>query len=97
MTKTKERPPLSLDDLAERYAALGAEIAAAPEKLISLGAALAREAARHGDKPAVILTSGDVRRHLRSLLEPELPEVAVLAAHELAPGTRVETAGRIAV
>ncbi len=50
-----------------------------------------------GDKPAVILTSGDVRRHLRSLLEPELPEVAVLAAHELAPGTRVETAGRIAV
>ncbi|MCC6920514.1 MAG: AMP-binding protein [Alphaproteobacteria bacterium] len=54
MTKTKERPPLSLDDLAERYAALGAEIAAAPEKLISLGAALAREAARHGDKPAVI-------------------------------------------
>jgi type III secretion protein V len=50
-----------------------------------------------GAKPAVILTSGDVRRHLRSLLEPELPEVAVLAAHELAPGTAITTAGRIAV
>ncbi len=47
--------------------------------------------------PAVILTSGDVRRHLRSLLEPELPEVAVLAAHELLPGTSIRTAGRIAI
>ena len=50
-----------------------------------------------GTGPAVILTSGDVRRHLRTLLEPELPEVAILAAHELAPGTAVTTAGRIDV
>ncbi len=50
-----------------------------------------------GAGPAVILTSGDVRRHLRGLLEPELPEIAVLAAHELAPGTAIRTAGRITV
>ncbi|MBA3460887.1 MAG: FHIPEP family type III secretion protein, partial [Deltaproteobacteria bacterium] len=50
-----------------------------------------------GTRPAVILTSGDVRRHLRTLLEPELPDVAVLAAHELSPGTQVQTAGRIEV
>ena len=50
-----------------------------------------------GVGPAVILTSGDVRRHLRTLLEPELPDVAILAAHELAPGTQVSTAGRIEV
>ena len=50
-----------------------------------------------GAGPAVILTSGDVRRHLRALLEPELPDVAILAAHELAPGTAVTTAGRIDV
>ena len=50
-----------------------------------------------GTKPAVILTSGDIRRHLRSLLEPELPDVAILAAHELLPGTSVKTAGRIEV
>ncbi len=50
-----------------------------------------------GDADAVILTSGDVRRHLRGLLEPELPGVAVLAAHELSPGTNIRTAGRIAV
>ena len=50
-----------------------------------------------GAGPAVILTSGDVRRHLRTLLEPELPDVAILAAHELAPGTQVSTTGRIEV
>jgi type III secretory pathway component EscV len=52
---------------------------------------------RLGTGPAVILTSGDVRRHLRGLLEPELPAVAVLAAHELLPGIAVQTAGRIEV
>jgi hypothetical protein len=31
------------------------------------------------------------------LLEPELPDIAILAAHELAPGTAVTTAGRIDV
>ncbi len=45
----------------------------------------------------VILASGDIRRHLRALLEPELPGVAVLAAHELAPNTTVRTSGRIEV
>ncbi|MBA3394805.1 MAG: FHIPEP family type III secretion protein, partial [Deltaproteobacteria bacterium] len=52
---------------------------------------------RLGAGGGVILASGDVRRHLRSLLEPELPGVAILAAHELAPGTAVTTAGRIEV
>ena len=45
----------------------------------------------------VILASGDVRRYLRELLEPELPAVAVIAAHELAQGTAVTTIGRIEV
>jgi type III secretion protein V len=50
-----------------------------------------------GAGPGVILASGDVRRHLRTLLELELPEVAILAVHELAPGTAVHAAGRIEV
>ena len=50
-----------------------------------------------GSGPAVLLVSSDVRRHLRGLLEPELPAIAILAAHELAPGTAVTTAGRIDV
>jgi type III secretion protein V len=45
----------------------------------------------------VILTSSDVRKHLRSVLEPELPNVAVIAAHELSVGTAVTTIGRIEV
>ena len=45
----------------------------------------------------VILASGDIRRHLRELLEPELPAIAVIAAHELAQGTAVTTLGRIEV
>ncbi len=52
---------------------------------------------RTGARPAVILASSDIRRHLRTLLEPELPDVAILAAHELAPGIAVATAGRIEV
>ncbi|MCW5807530.1 MAG: FHIPEP family type III secretion protein, partial [Deltaproteobacteria bacterium] len=50
-----------------------------------------------GTRSAVILASGDIRRHLHDLLEPELPAIAVLAAHELLPGTAVTTAGRIEV
>jgi type III secretion protein V len=52
---------------------------------------------RLGQGPAVILASSDVRRHLRILLEDELPDVAILAAHELAPGTAFTTAGLIEV
>ncbi|HEX7840403.1 MAG TPA: FHIPEP family type III secretion protein, partial [Kofleriaceae bacterium] len=50
-----------------------------------------------GAGPAVILASADVRRHLRTLLEPELPEVAILAVHELAPGIVLQATGRIEV
>ncbi len=45
----------------------------------------------------VILTSGDVRRHLRALLAPELPRLAVLAPHELPAGTSVKATARISV
>src|SRR5262249_19278790 len=47
--------------------------------------------------PAVAHAAGAVRRHLRELLEPELPDVAVLAPHELAAGVPVKAAGRIEV
>ncbi len=50
-----------------------------------------------GSGPAVLLVSSDVRRYLRGLLEPELPAIAIVAAHELSPGTAVTTAGRIDV
>ncbi|MBK9035304.1 MAG: FHIPEP family type III secretion protein [Myxococcales bacterium] len=43
----------------------------------------------------VILVAGDVRRHLRTVLEPELPGVAVVAPHELVAGVVVTPRGRI--
>ena len=50
-----------------------------------------------GASPAVVLTSGDLRRHVRTLLAAELPECAVLAPHELAPGVAVRATARIEV
>ena len=38
----------------------------------------------------MLLTQLDLRRHLRKLLEVELPDVAVLSFPELDPDTRVE-------
>ena len=43
----------------------------------------------------VILAAGDVRRHLRTVLEPELPGIAVVAPHELVAGVIVTPRGRI--
>ena len=45
----------------------------------------------------VILTSKDIRRHLRELLEPTQPQVAVLAHQELLPEAKLESLGQISV
>jgi type III secretion protein V len=46
---------------------------------------------------AVLVTQPDVRRWLRTLLEAELPEVAVLSYAELAPDARVEQRAAVRV
>jgi type III secretion protein V len=71
------------------------------QPVLAIDPALARDIvaavrAKAGDHAAVLLTSGDVRRHLRALLEDELPQVAVLAPHELGRGVVVRNAGTIA-
>jgi type III secretion protein V len=43
----------------------------------------------------VILTTSDIRRHLRALLEPEQPQISVLAYQELTPEAKLQTLGRI--
>ena len=45
----------------------------------------------------VILTSADIRRYVRRLVETEHPHLAVLAYPELAPEARLEQLGRISV
>jgi type III secretion protein V len=74
----------------------GAAVLALEPELARDIVAAARAALPAGGR-GVVLASGDVRRHLRALLEPELPEVAVLAPHELAAGVTVRAAGRIQV
>jgi type III secretion protein V len=69
-------------------------------QILALEPAIAQDivsAVRAKVQTGVILTSSDVRKHLRSVLEPELPNVAVIAAHELTAGTSVTTIDRIEV
>lgn len=49
-----------------------------------------RRALERSNERAVLLTQPDVRRWLRSLIEHELPDVAVLSYAELPPDARVE-------
>lgn len=48
-----------------------------------------------GPEPAVIVTSTEVRRYLRKLIEPHLPTVTVLAHGELEPELDLEVRSRI--
>jgi type III secretion protein V len=73
----------------------GSHLALEPQLARDIVAAVARAVA--GAARPVILTSADVRRHLRGLLEHEQPEVAVLAYQELLPEARLETRGQITV
>ncbi len=45
----------------------------------------------------VVLAAGDVRRHLKTVLDPELPGITVIAPHELAAGVMVTPRGRVGV
>jgi type III secretion protein V len=47
--------------------------------------------------PGALVTSVDLRWHLRKLIEPECFDTPVLSFHELAAGLAVETVGRIAM
>jgi type III secretion protein V len=69
------------------YLALPPDLAT--EIVNSIRTALARTGQRDA-APAVLLTQPDVRRWLRSLIEHELPDVAVLSYSELPPDARVE-------
>jgi type III secretion protein V len=52
--------------------------------------------ARDGRRP-VILTSSELRRHVRRLVESDHPDLAVVTAQELSPDVHVEPVGRISV
>jgi type III secretion protein V len=60
------------------------------------GAALPRAAAGAA-RGAVIVTAGDLRRHVRRLVEVAHPDLAVLSYAELAPETEIDTVARVSV
>jgi type III secretion protein V len=60
------------------------------ERLIG---AVAQAVARTGTP--VLLTTIEIRRHLRKLIETELFDVTVLSFHELVPTLRMEVTGRV--
>ena len=80
---------------AIRSTETGSHLALEPQLADDIVQAVERAVA--GTARPVILTSADVRRHLRGLLEPERPEVAVLAYQELTPESKLETLGRITI
>lgn len=48
-----------------------------------------------GGQPPVLLTTMDVRRFVRKLIEGEFPEIAVLSYQEIVPEIRIQPLGRI--
>ena len=80
---------------AIRKADTGSYLALEPQ--LSGDIVRAVEHAVAGVASPVILTTGDIRRHLRGLLESEQPQVAVLAHQELTPEAKLQTLGRISV
>lgn len=69
----------------------GAYLAMRPEDASAIVEATRKAGAR------ILLTQGDVRRFVRMLLSPELPEIVVFSYAELPPRLRVEPLGRIAI
>src|SRR5581483_10712193 len=91
---------LELDGEAEeavrgalRETAAGARLALEPDFAESLLASLRQELEAHPD--AALLTSGELRRHLRRLVADEHPRLPVLAYHELGPEVEVERVGTV--
>ncbi len=69
----------------------GAQLALEPE----LADALLQSVTREAQKGAIIVTSAELRRHVRRLVEVEHPSLPVIAYHELLPDVQVERVGTI--
>jgi type III secretion protein V len=80
---------------AIRTTSAGSHLALEPELSGDIIRAVKRTVAEVASP--VILTTGDIRRHLRGLLESEQPQIAVLAYQELLPEAKLQTLGRISV
>jgi type III secretion protein V len=87
---------LLVDPAAEallREASEGERAAVHPDVALALAAAVDA----HPPSSRVVLTASDVRRPLRNLLAPRIPDVVVLAYEELPPELAIRPLGRLSV
>jgi type III secretion protein V len=77
----------------------GAFLALAPVASRDIVAGVKRAISAHASaaSPVVVLTQPDVRRFIRKLLEPELPDVRVLSYAELLPEVAIKPLGRATI
>jgi type III secretion protein V len=77
----------------------GAFLALAPVASRDVISAVKRAISNHASEasPVVILTQPDIRRFVRKLLEPELPDVRILSFAELLPEVAVKPLGRATI
>jgi type III secretion protein V len=77
----------------------GAFLALAPLASRDIVSAVRRAIANHAPdaNPVVILTQPDIRRFIRKLLEPDLPELRIISFAELLPEIAVKPLGRATV
>jgi type III secretion protein V len=78
---------------AVQSTAAGGTLALEPDLLRDIVAAVGRSIATLA--APIILTAGDIRRHVRALLATDHPHVTVLSHRELTPETKLQTLGRI--
>jgi type III secretion protein V len=89
--------PLIEDALRDAASAGGGALALPPDQARDIVAAVRALAQQSPARPTVLVSQADVRRHLRKLLEVELPEVRVLSYAEVAPEAAVEQRERVRI
>jgi type III secretion protein V len=89
--------PLIEDALRDAASAGGGALALPPDQARDIVAAVRALARQTPAQPTVLVSQADVRRHLRKLLEVELPEVRVLSYAEVAPEAAVEQRARVRI
>jgi len=79
----------------------GNYLALEPEITQEIVEAVGKEIAAHpfppGARPPVILTTAEIRRYFRKIIELEFPQLAVLSYQELAENLRIQPIARVAL
>ena len=79
----------------------GNYLALEPEVTQELVEAVGKEIASHpfppGARPPVILTTADIRRYFRKIIELEFPQLSVLSYQELAENLRIQPIARVQI